>query len=61
MELYDVTVQNQLTGEVAVLAVSSSWPQDAQVEALVQLFKLHGWRKAVAFPAKRIVTQSPSA
>jgi hypothetical protein len=53
MESYDVVVRNELTEEVATVALRSSCPQEAQVEALVQLFRLRGWRKAVAFPAER--------
>lgn len=59
MELYDVTVRNELTGEVATISLQSSWPQEAQVAALVQLFKLQGWRKAVALPPQRSPAQSP--
>jgi hypothetical protein len=53
MDLYDVPVQNQLTGEQRTVSLRASWPQEAQVAALVQLFRLHEWRKAVAFPAER--------
>lgn len=60
MESYDIVVRNELTGEVATVTVKSSWPQDAQVEALVQLFRALGWRKATAFPAERSSRQ-PSA
>ena len=50
MQLYDVTVRNELTGDVATLSVSSQCPQDAQVEALVQAFRCRGWRSATALP-----------
>ena len=53
MESYDVAVRNELTGEVATVSLDSSSPQDAQVAALVQQFRLCGWRNATAFPAKR--------
>ena len=46
--LYDVTVRNELTSEVRVVRISSFGPVDAQAEALVYVFKSHGWRKAVA-------------
>jgi hypothetical protein len=46
--LYDVTVRNELTSEVRVVRISSFGPADAQAEALVYVFKSHGWRKALA-------------
>ena len=46
--LYEVVVRNEVTSEVRTVRISSFGPEDAQVEALVQLFKSQGWRKAVA-------------
>lgn len=46
---YDVTVRNELTGEVATVEVRSDCWQQAQVDALVLLFRSSGWRKAVAY------------
>ncbi len=45
---YDIPVRNDSTGEVRVVAVSSSFETDAQVEALQILFKTDGWRKCTA-------------
>ena len=48
MEIFDVTVRNELTGEVATLSIETSIAAEAQVDALVQLFDTRGWRKATA-------------
>ena len=48
MKLYEITIRNEQTGEVATLSVRSYCPQDAQVEALSQVFRRHGWRSATA-------------
>jgi hypothetical protein len=50
MELYDITVRNELSGELETLSLTAACAQDAPVEALVQVFRLRGWRKARAFP-----------
>jgi hypothetical protein len=47
---YDVSVRNELSGEVATISVLADCAAGAQVEALVELFKSRGWRKAIAFP-----------
>ena len=47
---YEVIIRNELTGEELTVSKLSYCAQDAQIEALVQAFKHHGWRKAVAFP-----------
>lgn len=51
-DTYTVMVRNDLTGEMQAVSVVSVSPEDAQIEALVQLFKRLGWRKAVAFRAR---------
>lgn len=45
---YKVVVRNEITGEVEMVPVACSCFQDAQIEALVFLFRNQGWRKAVA-------------
>jgi hypothetical protein len=45
---YDVRVRNELTGEVTTVSLQSNCWEEAQVAALVKLFKSQGWRKAVA-------------
>lgn len=49
METYDILVRNEMTGEMATITVESSNNHDAQVEALVQCLRAHGWRRATAF------------
>ncbi|GAC1472007.1 MAG: hypothetical protein NVS2B16_32220 [Chloroflexota bacterium] len=44
--VYDVVVHNELTDEVRTVSLLSASAQDAQVDALVTLFRSHGWRKA---------------
>jgi len=46
---YTVSVRNEHTGEMTTVTISAFSAQDAQIEALVLLFRSHGWRKAVAF------------
>lgn len=48
--LYDVSVRNELSGEVTTVSVLADCVAGAQVEALVALFKTRGWRRAVATP-----------
>ena len=45
-----IPVRNEVTGEVRVVEVSSGHAVDAQVSALHLLFRLEGWRKAIALP-----------
>jgi hypothetical protein len=52
VELYTVLVRNELTGEMATVSIPCWSCHDAQVEALSQLFKSRGWRKACAFQAE---------
>jgi hypothetical protein len=48
MQLYDVVVRNEHTGEMVTLSVESSIGADAQVQALHELFHARGWSKATA-------------
>lgn len=48
LHTYLVPVRNEDTGEVRIVEVLSGYAVDAQVEALQQLFKHEGWRKATA-------------
>jgi hypothetical protein len=48
MEEYSVTVLNELTGETTIVLISSLSAKDAQVQALTQVFRQEGWRKASA-------------
>jgi hypothetical protein len=53
---YEIPVRNDSTGEVRVVAVSSVFEVDAQVEALQQLFRSDGWHKCTAMrPEERTV------
>lgn len=52
--LFDVVVRNELTGEVVSVRVPCNAPQDAQIEALLGVFKNRGWRKALALPAEPV-------
>lgn len=45
-QLYDVVVSNDLTDEMTTVSLRSTGETDAQVEALVSLFRSRGWRKA---------------
>jgi hypothetical protein len=45
---YLIPVRNEYTGEVRVVEVQSAHDADAQIQALHQLFKQEGWRKATA-------------
>lgn len=51
MDRYNVEVRNELTGETETvrMATAGTCGAQAQVEALLHLFKNKGWRKAVAF------------
>ena len=51
MNSYQVEVRNETTGEVHSMTVHCEDPRDAQIQALVTLFRSQGWRKAVAQPA----------
>jgi hypothetical protein len=48
--VFDVVVHNELTHEETTVRLTSGCSQDAQVEALVQVFKSRGWRKISALP-----------
>ena len=48
---YSVTVRNEHTGESTTLTIQATCPADAQLNALLSLFKANGWRKALALPA----------
>ena len=48
METFDVTVRNELTGEVVTVGIRSGDAQEAQAEALLYMFRSQGWRKAIA-------------
>ena len=56
--MYQVTVRNEVTGEVRTLEVSSSHATDAQITALQRLFKEDGWRRAKAMPALAVLEPS---
>jgi hypothetical protein len=45
---FTVVVRNEFTGEVRTIEVQSEYYRDAQIAALVQLFRVDGWRKATA-------------
>jgi hypothetical protein len=51
VDAYKVLVRNELTGETETVrtAMDGICGAQAQVEALLHLFKSKGWRKAVAF------------
>lgn len=48
MTLYRVTCIHQETGEQAQVELECSCPQEAQVEALMQLYRQWGWRHVLA-------------
>jgi hypothetical protein len=48
LDVFTVPVRNEFTGEVRVIEVHEEYFRDAQVAALVQLFREEGWRKATA-------------
>ena len=50
--VYEVVVQNELSGERRAVQVLCDHPETAQVEALVWQFKAAGWRRCVASPAR---------
>lgn len=50
MELYEVVVRNELTGEVETVSIQCTGGCDAQVQALHRMFHARGWRKASALP-----------
>jgi hypothetical protein len=50
VKVYDVVVRNELTGETVTVEMLGSVPAEAQTQALLQLFRTHGWRKASALP-----------
>jgi hypothetical protein len=41
---FHVVVRNELTDEEATVLITSACPEDAQVEALVQVFESLGWK-----------------
>ena len=55
MDRFAVSVRNDSTGEVRVVEVASAYGVDAQIEALRELFKHFGWRRATALPATSAV------
>ena len=56
--MFLVPVRNELTGEVLVVEIASSYLVDAQVSALQQVFKREGWRKATALRPDPAGTQA---
>jgi hypothetical protein len=48
LEIYQVPVRNEATGEIRLIAVLSISAGEAQIEALRLLFREEGWRKATA-------------
>jgi hypothetical protein len=48
LEIYQVPVRNEATGEVRMIAVLSISAGEAQIAALKLLFREEGWRKATA-------------
>lgn len=48
MDTYHIPVRNEHTGEIRIVEILSGYVTDAQIEALQQLFKEEGWRKATA-------------
>src|SRR3989442_336331 len=44
----EILVRNELTGEVASVCLPSMHEAEAQVQALILLFRSRGWRKATA-------------
>lgn len=61
MEEYSVLICNELTGETTVKWVASVSAKDAQVEALTQVFRQQGWRKASAFESQPSALEVRSA
>lgn len=51
MDVYEVTVRNDLTGELGYIDVMSGHHADAQVRALSRVFHEWGWRKVTALTA----------
>jgi len=45
---FRVPVRNELTGEVRIVEIASTYDRDAQVLALQLLFKSADWRRATA-------------
>ena len=48
MESFQVVVRNELTGEEATITVECAVACEAQTQALIELFRTRGWRKARA-------------
>jgi len=48
LEIYQVPVRNEATGETRMIAVLSINAGEAQITALKLLFREEGWRKATA-------------
>jgi hypothetical protein len=61
MEEYSVTVLNELTGETTIVLISSLSAKDAQVQALTQVFRQEGWRKASAREPQSAAVEALSA
>lgn len=59
--IYQVTVRNQITGEIAMIEWESDCRERAQVDVLRLLFRSRGWRKAVAMVPEVVVLESEAA
>lgn len=61
MEEYSVLVRNEMTGETTIVSVASLSSEDAQVQALTQVFRQAGWRKVSAFQPQAAAVQPQPA
>ena len=61
MEEYGVPIQNEVTGETMVVCVTALSAKDAQVQALTQVFRQHGWRKTCASQPHSVAPEVRSA
>jgi hypothetical protein len=61
MEEYSVLVRNEMTGETTIVSVASLSSEDAQVQALTQIFRQVGWRKVCAFQPQGAAVQPQPA
>ena len=57
---YRIAIQNQQTGETMAMMIKAEFPLAAQEEALHLVFRCHGWRHAIAFPAAEDKTSAPT-
>jgi len=54
VQVFSVSVRNELTAEIRTVAVPAEFAADAQIAALHMLFREEGWRKATAeIPAEK--------